>query len=286
MRRREWPLVIFTILGQAAAGLTFFLLGPLFLLPDLATDSRLRATRLAACLAVLALIGVAALFSLLHLSRPGRAARALANAGSSWLSREILALVLFGAATAGLAVFAWRAPSSMAAVTLAVLALAEAGALVYSMARLYTQPAVPDWNTPASAAAFLGTTLLLGPMLAALAARGDIPAFSGLAVSPIAAFLFKAALAAAGLVFITAFLYSPGLGRRFKRPGPRVYETNRTLVPVWGVRIALLVVAFTLWGVAAFRPEAPRWLAWSGLAAALVSEILGRALFYSLPAGL
>ncbi len=283
MRRQEGSLVAFTVLGQAAAGLAFFLIGPLYLLPPMASDSRLRPARLAACLVVLALLAAAAMVSLLHLKHPGRAPRALANTGSSWLSKEILALVLFGASAAGLALLAWRAPSSNAAVTLAVLVIAEAGALVYSMARLYTQPAVPDWNIPATAAAFLGTTILLGSMLAALAARGDIAAFDGLAGTPVSALLFKAAFAATGLVFLAAFLYSPGLGRRFKRPGPRVYEPDRSLFPIWLIRIALLAAAFALWGMAAFRSAAPSWLAWAGFAAAALSETLGRWLFYALP---
>lgn len=286
MRRWEGSLIAFTVLGQAAAGLVLFLIGPLYFFPQLASDSRLRPARLAVGLVVMALLAAASLASLFHLKRPGRAPRALANSGTSWLSKEILALVLFGAATAGLTLLAWRAPASNAAATLAVLVIAEANALVYSMARLYTQPAVPDWDTPATAAAFLGTTILLGSMLAALAARGDIAAFSGLAGAPISAFLSKAAFAAAGLVLLAAFLYSPGLGRRFKRPGPRVYEPDRRLFSLWIVRIALLAAATALWGIAAFRPASASGLAWAGFIAAVLSETLGRWLFYALPDGL
>jgi anaerobic dimethyl sulfoxide reductase subunit C len=286
MRRKEWSLVAFTVLGQTAAGLTLFLLAPLYILPELASMRGLRAARLGADMIVVGLLAAAALASLFHLKHPGRAARALANAGSSWLSKEILALVLFGAATAGLALLTWRAPASPAGVTLAVLVIAEAGALVYSMVRLYTLPTVPDWNTPATAAAFLGTAIMLGSMLAALAARGGNALIESAAGMRLADTLFKIGFAAAGIVFVTAFLYSPGLGRRFQRQGPRVYEPDLGLFPVWIGRIALIVAAFTLWGMAAFRPAAPSWLAWAGFAAAALSEILGRALFYSLPAGL
>jgi DMSO reductase anchor subunit len=283
MRRHEWPLVAFTLLAQTAAGLALFLLAPLYMLPDFALAPKLRTMKLGACLTVLALLGAAALLSLFHLRHRGRAPRALANSGSSWLSREILALVLFGAATAGQAFLAWRAPASPVAVTLMILVAAEAVALVFSMSRLYTLPAVPDWNTPATAAAFFGTAALLGSMLAALAARGSLPYMNGLVKTPTAAFLGKAAFAAAGAVLMTTFLYSPRFGRRFKRPEARIYESDPKLVPVFGVRMVLLLAALALWGLAIFQPSAPAWLAWAGFAAAALSETLGRWLFYALP---
>ncbi len=283
MRRHEWPLVAFTLLGQTAAGLALFLMAPIYLLPDFAMIPRLRTMKLGACLLVLVLIGAAALLSLLHLKHPGRAPRAMANSGSSWLSREILALVLFGGATAGLAFLAWRAPASPAAVTLMILVAAEAVALVFSMSRLYTLPAVPDWNTPATAAAFFGTTVFLGSMLAALSARGEHALVESAAGLRLAGTLSKLALAAAGIVFVTALLYSPRFGSRFKRPGARVYEPDSKLVPVFGVRMVLLLAALVLWGVAIFRPSAPAWLAWAGFAVACLSETLGRWLFYALP---
>jgi len=286
MHGREWPLVAFTLLAGTAAGLAIFLLAPLFVLPELSAMRSLRPARLGACLIVLFLVGLAGIISLFHLKRPWGAARALANAGASWLSKEILARVLFRAAVAGLTLLTWRAPASLAAVTLAVLVVAEAGALVYSMARLYTLPAVPDWNTPATAAAFLGTAILLGSMLAALTARGEHVLLESGAGLRLIDGLSKIGFAAAGLVFLAAFLYSPGLGRRFKRRGPRVYEPDRALFPAWLVRVALAAAAFTLWGMAAFRPAAPSWMAWAGFAAAVVSEALGRMIFYSLPAGL
>lgn len=283
MRRQEWPLVAFTLLAQTAAGLALFLLAPIYLLPDFAMAPRLRMMKLGACVLVLALIGAAALLSLLHLKHRGRAPRALANAGTSWLSKEILALVIFGAATAGQAFLAWRAPVSPAAVTLMILVAAEAVALVFSMARLYTLPAVPDWNTPATAAAFFGTTALLGSMLAALAARGEHALVESAAGLRLAGALAKLSLAVAGIVFVMALLYSPRFGHRFKRSGARVYEPDPKLGPVFAVRMVLLLAALALWGLAVFMPAAPAWLAWAGFGAACLSETLGRWLFYALP---
>jgi DMSO reductase anchor subunit len=164
-----------------------------------------------------------------------------------------------------------------------ILVAAEAVALVFSMARLYTLPAVPDWNTPATAASFFGTTALLGSMLAALAARGEHALVESAAGLRFAGTLSKLGFAVAGIAFVTALLYSPRFGRSFKRPGARVYEPNPKLGPVFGVRMVLLLASLALWGLAIFMPSAPAWIAWAGFAAACLSETLGRWLFYALP---
>jgi len=286
MRWKEWPLVLFTLLGQAAAGLAILLLLPLHVVPALITDRSLDGVRLHAALSVLGLLGAAAILSLFHLGRPARAGRALSGTGSSWLSREILAEILFMAATAALAFTAWRASASYVNISIAVLVAAEAIAFVVSMARIYTVPAVPDWNTPATSAAFFATALLLGSMLAALAARGAIPFLSGLAGTAFDAASQKIAFAFAAAAFLLAFLFSPGFGRRVRRKAARVYPPDRSLPFFFAVRISLLVPAIGLWGAAAFRPLAPASLAWIAFAAAVLSEFVGRLVFYSLPDGL
>ena len=81
-----WSLVIYTLLGQAAAGmliLSFFS----------RTADTSRAKAWAACI----LLGVGALASLEHLSDPTVSFYTITNVGTSWLSREILFVGLFGA---------------------------------------------------------------------------------------------------------------------------------------------------------------------------------------------
>ena len=83
-------LVIFTLLGQASAGMVLLL--PFFVDPE--TDLG----RIAGGVA-LALLCAGALFSLGHLSDPWVSFYTITNAGTSWLSREIWFVGLLGAAT-------------------------------------------------------------------------------------------------------------------------------------------------------------------------------------------
>lgn len=80
-----WSLVIFTLFGQAAAGV---LTPPFFS----RTADTSRAKAWVACI----LLGVGASASLEHLSDPTVSFYMITNVGTSWLSREILFVGLFG----------------------------------------------------------------------------------------------------------------------------------------------------------------------------------------------
>ena len=123
------------------------------------------ASRLPACI----LLGVGALASLEHLSDPTVSFYTITNVGTSWLSREILFVGLFGAG-----LLLWLITLNAWARRLAaILGLA----FVYVMSRVYTIPTVPFWNSLFTYWLFLATSLLLGSSLLlfmdALAARKD-----------------------------------------------------------------------------------------------------------------
>lgn len=139
----ELPLVAFTLLGQAAAGVAVI---SLFM-------QSLSRPLLAA---VGALIAAAALVSLLHLGTASRAWRAPANARRSPLSREILMLGVFAAAC----VMVLFVPA-IGHVGLAIAGLA----LVYTMADVYRIEAVPGWTTWRTRATFAASALLLGAVV-------------------------------------------------------------------------------------------------------------------------
>ena len=84
--RSEVPLICFTVFAPAAAGAS------LFALP-------LGGGRALAAIVVL-MVTAGMLASIAHLARPLRAPRSLAHLGSSWLSREILAVSAFWALAA------------------------------------------------------------------------------------------------------------------------------------------------------------------------------------------
>jgi DMSO reductase iron-sulfur subunit len=133
----HWPLVWLTLVSQAAAGVS-----------ATATDSGQRL--IAAALAIASLAG-----ALLHLGRPAMAWKALRNLRRSWLSREVLAFSLYGAAACATVV--WPALAGCAAV------IGIVG--VYTSARLYVVPGRPAWNTPLTIVRFLATAAAIGPMI-------------------------------------------------------------------------------------------------------------------------
>lgn len=177
----EWPLIIFTVLGQISIGIILML----WLLDrnrdHLDTKLFNQGVYVAGGLLIVALLA-----SLLHLGHPLAAYRAIAHLGSSWLSREILLFLLTFLAWIYLfwlsrhltvsPVLGSRATTITTAETAAgghhtvnrslglgitsVLGLAG----VVSSAMIYVLPRVPAWNNVAPVLFFLLTTGLLGAL--------------------------------------------------------------------------------------------------------------------------
>jgi len=276
---REWPLIAFTILSQAAVGAFWTVaaafLGanpgsalirhPLFTLPFLAS--------------VLAALGLAAAVSLLHLGRPGRAATALANVRASWLSREIFFELAFIVFVLILAILRWRGQESGPAFRALVIAAAAAGALfLLSMSRLYMLRTVPAWRALHTPVSFFATALLLGP-LAVLAGRRILFDFAG-SVSAFQDKAVLASLAAILAVLLSVLFLTPRAGAL----GPKT-ETLRDLPA--GRILSLLVFRLLYLGAAMlfiffFHAAQNTGYAILAFIAALASEALGRYLFYAL----
>jgi len=159
----SWSLILFTLVVQACVGamvwLEFVRLVPAGQHATEQPDT-IRATTM---LGVTVGIGAAILISIFHLGSPTKALFALSNLGSSWLSREILLLLLFGGGVV-LATFMWRrgwgSESSriLLSRTSAVLGLV----LVFVMARLYMLPTAPSWNNAATPISFFAASFVLG----------------------------------------------------------------------------------------------------------------------------
>jgi len=278
MISREWPLVLFTLLGQSAAGLAFFYLLPLYSPAARAALPQLRALRLGAALGILLLAAAAAVVSLGHLGRMPRAPRSLANLGASWLSREIAALVLFLIAAAALAFGELRDVEASIRAALAGLTTAAGGIFVYTMARLYMLKTVPEWNTAATPAAFFSSAAVLGAVLASVVLRTGHPRFRTQ--------LPVVALTVMGLVYLEMFLFTPRFGLLARKEASPAFKPDPRLPSIFAVRMLLFALAILVWGISILKPEAAGPAAWAALALLLGSEILGRRLFYSIPRNL
>lgn len=179
-------LVLFTSLAQAAVGMVALLA----LSPMPATDGGPRSGPLSGLLhkpggfglaCALVLFGLGVLFSLLHLSDPLISFYSITNVATSWLSREILFVGVFGFSALLLFFVRTRA--------VAVFAAIAGIALIYVMSKVYTSVPVPFWQSLSTLLVFLSTGLLLGSvtllLVRALGGReqGLLPIVAAIAVA-------------------------------------------------------------------------------------------------------
>ncbi|EJR0224242.1 dimethyl sulfoxide reductase anchor subunit, partial [Raoultella planticola] len=165
----EWPLVLFTVLGQCVAGATIVSgLGWLSL-----TDNSEARQRLVKRMVFLWLMmGVGFLASVMHLGSPLRAFNSLHRIGASALSNEIASGALFFAVGG----FWWllarlgKLPASLSRPWL-LLSMLLGVMFVLAMTRVYQIETVPTWYSGGTTTSFFLTMALSGPLFAALLLR-------------------------------------------------------------------------------------------------------------------
>ena len=294
METRDWSLVFFTVLTQAAVG-AFIVLQVLGRL-----SQQRRAHGAVSLLLVLAVLSAGLFAALFHLSTPLQAARAVVNFSSSWLSREIVFGSLFAALLGTMAWRERRAASPPLAAWLPRLTAAAGLAFLACQTAIYLLPAQPAWNSFATPAAFGGTALRLGILGVAaglvgrsLAQEADDPAAGPAAASPaVLRGLALAGILALALEFVVVPLHLAALAGE---PSAAAAASARRLTGDYGgvllLRLGLLAAAATALGgvVTLFRrplrPSRHRLaasLTSGALGLVLVSEVCGRFLFYAM----
>jgi DMSO reductase anchor subunit len=168
---KHFSLVLFTLGSQAAAG-AYLVLAVLPLLQGGGAQASLLTIPVLGILLVL--LGLSAAVSLLHLGAPRRAWRALLNAGSSWLSCEIAALLGFGVLLAGHWVYAQLAGADQVPGIYRGMVSLAALLLLYAMSRAYMLRTAPAWNTPLTLFGFVSAALLLGGLLSLALLSGQV----------------------------------------------------------------------------------------------------------------
>lgn len=282
MNLREWPLALFTVFGQTAAGAAVFLLLPFALGLTGTGGTTGKAFRLGSAAGIVLLTALSAGFAFFHLGRPLRAPKALLNPCGSWLSRELILLLVFGGAAAGSALAEWK--DLGVATWLEALTAAAGLAFVYAMARIYTLPAVPDWNSGRTAAAFFSTALVLGSMTSTIYVSG-IPSLQIFGRADLGG-----AYRIAALIFLAAavpanYLAAPRFGDWVPKTAPLGFRPDPSWPAVFAVRMILLSAAAFLWSAALIWPVSFELLGGAALLSAFASEIIGRLQFYALPLG-
>jgi len=148
MQNKAWSLIFFTLLSQFGAGLMLYITIIYFfdhqafqLLPS-------GVSFLAPDFLALMVITIAVLFSFFHLGKRLNATNALNHLSSSWLSREIFTVLIFG--TCVLLVFLTRKinPAVTWLLPTTLLFSAFAGILLVAMiSMVYLIPTIPSWNS-------------------------------------------------------------------------------------------------------------------------------------------
>ena len=269
----EWPLVLFTVLGQCVAGATIVSgLGWMSL-----TDNSEARQRLVKRMVFLWLMmGVGFLASVMHLGSPLRAFNSLHRIGASALSNEIASGALFFAVGG----FWWllarlgKLPASLSRPWL-LLSMLLGVMFVLAMTRVYQIETVPTWYSGGTTTSFFLTMALSGPLFAALLLRAANVEFNG---------RFFASLSVLALFVSVALVIQQGvelneIQSSVQRAGTLV--PNYAALQIW--RIALLASGLGCWICPLCRNQTPRpGSLFIGLLLVLAGELIGRGLFYGL----
>ncbi|MFS9418934.1 MULTISPECIES: dimethyl sulfoxide reductase anchor subunit family protein [Citrobacter] len=268
----EWPLVLFTVLGQCVTG-ALLVSGYGWLT---AKDDAIKQRIVRNMFFLWLVMGIAFLASVMHLGSPLRAFNSLNRVGASALSNEIASGSLFFAVGGlwWLVAFLGKMPAALGKIWL-LAGMVLGLVFVLAMTRVYLIDTVPTWYNGYTTLAFFMTMLLSGPLFATLLLRA-----AGVSCSP-ARFAGVSVLA---LLVTVAVIVLQGLALGEIHSS---VQNASALVPdyaslqVW--RILLLAAGLGCWICPLVRRKEPSV---GGLALGLVSvlagEIIGRGLFYGL----
>ncbi|MCL5257482.1 MAG: dimethyl sulfoxide reductase anchor subunit [Chloroflexi bacterium] len=280
-RMKERSLIAFTILAQLAVG-TLWTEGAVHVWAVSNRGVNAASPAIAWPL-VATLITLGVIASFLHLGTPGNAWRALSGFRRSWLSREILCAAAFAGCSILVSLLQRFVPAAPAVFDGAALAIGLLGfVLVYCMAQTYRLRTIPAWDTWATPASFLLTTLLLGSMVTAallLAQEGGAEPMAGGVIHSLAVW----GMVLVSAQFLVAVLWVTRMSD-VEGPGLNPFQ-RRANFSALRLRLALsLAGAFALAPLA--LPGGTQWLPAPGLtmlvacALMIAAEVLGRALFY------
>lgn len=254
MGNMEIPLVGFTILSQAAIGISW-INGVRQFNPNESSD---RSYKIEWTVAIV-LLGIGFIISLFHLSSPFDAIRVFSNLGSAWLSREALMIVIFGALLAVNWLFFKEKQPIMTLIT------ALAGlVLLFAVSNAYAAANIPAFNNGIPFILFLITVLIFGTSISGY--------FADESSQPILGRLLMITL----IVGLVVHILVPSIwlsgGEVLKQTGDNFYNSGLywfRIIIGFAIPIAVLAKTKTI----------PSWL----IVLFLVGEVIGRILFFSLP---
>nr|WP_314266303.1 dimethyl sulfoxide reductase anchor subunit family protein [uncultured Moellerella sp.] len=270
----EWPLIVFTVLGQCVVGA--FIIMALSLISGHADKAQKYRVQMNMFF-LWVLMGVAFIASVMHLGSPLRAFNSLNRIGESALSNEIAAGSLFFAVGG----FYWllaalkKMPDALGKLWL-IITIILSLVFVFAMTRVYQIDTVPTWYNNYTNVNFVLTALIGGPLLAYLLLRQAgvsacamrlLPIINGLAVL---ASSISLTMQGIDLVSINSSV-----------------QQAATLIPelgaVIGWRFSLLALGLIIWVIPMLKGRLPSVaLLFISFILMVAGEMLGRSIFYGL----
>jgi anaerobic dimethyl sulfoxide reductase subunit C (anchor subunit) len=298
MDTREWALLIFTILGQIAAGsLLVLMIVRTYAVRTVGVEQADRFTA-GPLYIIVPIMGLALLSSLLHLGSPLNIAKAVPNLGTSWLSREVVIAVTFVIIAGAYTLMQWRKIGTETLRTVIGWIAALVGVVqVYGMSMVYMIRTQPAWNTLATPVNFFTTSLLLGVVTIAAALvvnhnrlNKDVEKTEKQLVSLRSALqgLALASIVLVGIEFLVMPLYMAYLSSQ----GTAALESLNMITSSFGAMLAIrLITVFVGAGILAGylyhnasitgKENTLYTLVYSALILVLASEVMGRYIFYA-----
>jgi anaerobic dimethyl sulfoxide reductase subunit C (anchor subunit) len=298
MEARNWALIFFTILAQMSVG-AFWVLGVVHFYAVTKANEE-EADRLSdrALLAIGPLMILGLIASLFHLGDPVNAFKAVTNFGDSWLSREIFFGVVFAVLGGLFAVMQWRKLSRFAVRNIVALLAGIAGlALVTSMSYVYMLPTQPAWDTLATPVFFFSAALLLGSLAMGTAFAANYLYLKRRTETGLRMQLDLLRSSLRGIALVSLILlgiqlvvtpvYLAGLASGV----PEAQQSASMLIDdfsaVFVLRLTLSFVGAGLFALILYQGASQAkernlaYLVYGAFALVLVSEVLGRYLFYA-----
>ena len=268
----EWPLVIFTVLGQCVVGALIVSGIGWFAAKNDADRQRI----VRGMFFLWLLMGVGFIASVMHLGSPLRAFNSLNRIGASGLSNEIAAGSIFFAVGGlwWLVAVIGKMPQALGKLWL-LFSMALGVIFVWMMTCVYQIDTVPTWHNGYTTLAFFLTVLLSGPILAAAILRAARVTFN---TTPFAIISVLALIACAGVIVLQG-LSLASIHSSVQQASALV--PDYASLQVW--RVVLLCAGLGCWLCPLIRRREPHVAGLIlGLILILGGEMIGRVLFYGL----
>ncbi|KEA50293.1 dimethyl sulfoxide reductase [Mangrovibacter sp. MFB070] len=271
----EWPLMLFTVLGQCVVG-GFIVMALMLLCAKPSAEQQKRVTLV--MLGLWVLMGIGFIASMMHLGSPMRAFNSLNRIGASALSNEIASGSLFFAVggIGWLLAVVNKLSQPLRALWL-VVTMVLGVVFVWMMARVYnTIDTVPTWYSIWTGLRFFLTMLMGGPLLGYLLLR--VVGVEGWGMRVLPAVSLVALLGSA----VVAVMQGSELATIHSS-----VQQAQALVPQYGALMAwsllLLAAALVCWVVPQLKGYYPAVPVLSlAFVLVLAGELISRGVFYGL----